>query len=216
MKQINFYSEDVRIDIPHPKPASRFIPQWFKNLPISSKGTETIKKCVPFLDAMTSGYMIVLAADVQFDGENFHQISKHIVVSKHHKEQVGEIDLPLEYQTVPWKWINFFVAKTPKGYSTLFTHPINRIDLPFYSLSGVVDTDKFPVSVNFPFFVKKDFRGIIPEGTPIAQAIPFKRTAWTHKVEDTKPYEIPVDFFAHANPPFNFYKRKFWSKKKYQ
>jgi len=216
MKQVNFYSEDVRLELIHPKPASRFLPEWFKKLPGVVKGTETIKKCMPFMDAMTSGYMIVLAADVQFDGEEFHQISKIPMVTKHLGEQLGDIDLPLEYHKQPWKWQNLFVMKTPKGYSTLFSHPLNRIDLPFYSLSGVVDTDTFPAAVNFPFFIKKDFRGIIEEGTPIAQAIPFKRSNWKHHVEDVKPYKMPMSFYSHANPPFNFYKRHFWSKKRYQ
>lgn len=216
MKQINFYSENVRLELPHPKPAARLIPEWFKKLPGVVEGIESIKKCMPFLDAMTTGYMIVLAADVSFDGEQFHEVSKTQIVTSHAKHQLGEFETPKEYHPQPWKWTNFFVMKTPKGYSTLFTHPLNRIDLPFYSISGVVDTDTFPASVNFPFFVKADFRGIIPEGTPIAQAIPFKRTAWKHKVEDVKPYEMPITFYTHANPPFNFYKKNFWSKKTYQ
>lgn len=216
MKQVNFYSEDVRVQILHPKPASRFLPEWFKKLPGVSKGTETIKKCMPFLDAMTSGYMLVLAADVNFDGVEFEEISKIPMVSKHLSEQIEGLEIPEEYNKQPFKWNNLFIMKTPRGYSTIFSHPLNRIDLPFYSISGVVDTDSFPVAVNFPFFVKKDFRGVIPAGTPIAQAIPFKRTAWKHKVEDTKPQEIPAKFWSHTNPPFGFYKKNYWQKKTYQ
>lgn len=216
MKQVNFYSEDIRVQLLHPKPASRFLPEWFKKLPGVSKGTETIKKCMPFLDAMTSGYMLVLAADVSFDGKEFEEISKIPMVSKHLSEQIEGINIPDEYNKQPFKWNNLFAMKTPRGYSTMFLHPLNRIELPFYSISGVVDTDSFPVAVNFPFFVKKDFRGVIPAGTPIAQAIPFKRTVWKHKVHDDKPIEIPINFFNRLNPPFNFYKRNYWQKKTYQ
>lgn len=216
MKQINFYSENVRVEILHPKPASKFLPEWIRKIPGVIDGVETIKKCMPFFDAMTSGYILTLAADVKFDGVEFEEVSKIEMVSKHQQSQISGFEVPDEYRKQPFKWNNLFVMKTPKGYSTLFTHPLNRIDLPFYSISGVVDTDTFPVGVNFPFFVKKDFRGIIPAGTPIAQALPFKRTSWKHKVHDSKPYEVPLNFFSHANPPFNFYKKNYWVKKTYQ
>lgn len=216
MKQVNFYSENVRIELPHPRPASKFMPDWFRKLPGVVKGIESIKKCMPFLDAMTAGYMIVLAADVKFDGVIFEEVSKVPLVSTHVPDQLGDLNIPKHYNKQPYKWNNLFVMKTPRGYSTLFTHPLNRIDMPFHSLSGIVDTDNFPVAVNFPFFILEDFRGIIPAGTPIAQAIPFKRTSWKHKVEDTKPYEMPINFFSHANPPFNFYKKNYWTKKTYQ
>jgi hypothetical protein len=105
--------------------------------------------------------------------------------------------------------------KTPKGYSTFFVHPVNRLDLPFHSFSGLVDTDKFPVEVNFPFLIKKDFVGIIPAGTPIAQAIPVKRESWTSEIDPSSSYELPAFVHTMHNPPFNFYKKHFWTRKKY-
>jgi hypothetical protein len=215
-KKINFYSIDVNLEINHPQPSSRFLPQWFKKIPGVTEGMDTIKKCMPFLDSMTTGYMLTLAADVYFDGVGVQQISKVNVVMTHAQSQIGEMEIPKEYSKQPYKWNNFFLLKTPKGYSTLFTHPMNRIDLPFYTLSGIVETDKFGLAVNFPFFVKKDFVGIIPAGTPIAQALPFKRTDWKHKVEDQKPTILPGYRFTMHNPPFGFYKKNFWTRKKYE
>lgn len=214
-KTVKFISTNVDLNIVHPKPSSKFIPEWFRKLPGVVTGTETIKKCMPFLDSMTAGYTIVLAADLKFDGDDFENISKLDLVAKHLSEQLGDLDLPLEFNKTPFKWINYFVLKTPKGHSTLFTHPLNRIDLPFYSLSGIVDTDTFPAPVNFPFFIKKGFRGVIPAGTPIIQAIPFKRSSWKMTVDDESRYELPHKFYAHANPPFNFYKKHYWNKKTY-
>jgi hypothetical protein len=84
-------------------------------------------------------------------------------------------------------------------------------------MTGVVDTDTFPVPVNFPFFVREDFDGIIPEGTPIAQVIPFKRTDWKSEVDEENQANPPAWFLNNVfNPPFNFYKRTFWKRKKYQ
>lgn len=215
-KKIEFHSVDIGVEINHPKPSSRFIPDWFKKLPGVAEKLDTVKKCMPFLDAMTSGYTIVLAADVYFDADGVQQISKHASVTNHAASQVGEIPLPKEYSKQPYKWTNFFVVKTPKGYSTMFTHPVNRIDLPFYTLTGVVETDSFGLAVNFPFFIKKDFVGVIPAGTPIAQAVPFKRTNWKHTVNDTVQLKTPVYSFTMHNPPFGYYKKHFWSRKTYQ
>jgi hypothetical protein len=57
-----------------------------------------------------------------------------------------------------------------------------RDDLPFYSLPSIVDTDRHPAPVNFPFFLRKDFTGILESGTPIMQIIPFKREEWKSEV----------------------------------
>jgi hypothetical protein len=214
-KKIKFISIDPGLHVDPPRAASKFLPSWYRKLEPVIDGVETIKKCVPFLDSMTSGYMVTLAADVYFNGEGFEQVSKRGVVSEHILDQVKDISLPDEYSGQPYKWINMFSIKTPKGYSTMFSHPFNRLDLPFYSLGGIVDTDTFPVPVNFPFFIRKDFKGVIPAGTPIAQAFPFKRTDWSMDLDDQSGIEVPIDYFIHANPPFNYYKRKFWKRKRY-
>ena len=215
MKKIKLNSVKPDINYSKPVPSSKMVPEWFRKIPGVINGQETIKKCVPFIDAMTSGYMITLAADIYVDASGIQQISKDPVVLQHYDEQIGDIKLPYEYSRIPYKWMNMFIGKTPKGHSTLFTHPFNRFDLPFYTMSGVVDTDKFPLQVNFPFFIRKDFVGLIPAGTPIAQAFPFKRQDWEIEVDDTSPYEPPVFSHTMHNPPFGYYKKNFWSRKKY-
>ena len=215
-KKIKFYSTDINLQINHPQPSSKFIPSWFKKLSGVNHGIETIKKCMPFLDTATAGYMVVLSADVYFDGNGLQQISKTQTVLTHDKSQIEGMVLSPEYHDQPYKWINHFIAKTPKGYSTLLTHPINRMDLPFYTLSGIVETDKFELPINFPFFIRKDFKGVIPAGTPIAQLLPFKRSNWKSEVEDQKETKLPAYRFTMHNPPFGFYKKNFWTRKKYE
>src|SRR5438552_3085754 len=57
---------------PAPYPAGRNIPDWYKDLQIEVKSTRsdeiipTIKRCPPFLEAITCGYIIPLADDVHF------------------------------------------------------------------------------------------------------------------------------------------------------
>jgi hypothetical protein len=214
-KKISFRSVLPDVSIPHPTPASKNIPEWYRTSKSFVNGLETLKKCVPLLDSMTTGYTLTLASDIMFSRGKFQDISSHGFVQAHEDGQIENLKIPAEYEKTVYKWINSFILKTPKGYSTLFVHPINRIDLPFYSLSGLVDTDKYPLEVNFPFLIKKDFVGIIPAGTPIAQAIPIKREDWASSVEDSKAYEPPAFTHTMHNPPFNFYKRNFWIRKKY-
>ncbi len=58
-------------------------------------------------------------------------------------------------------------------------HPANRLDLPFRTITGIVDCDAFRLGlVHFPaLWVDRSFNGVLPRGTPVAQAIPVKREA---------------------------------------
>lgn len=217
MKKIKFLSVDVGLNILKPSSSSLFMPKWYSDIPEVNSGVHTLKSCAPFFDGMSAGYMIVLASDVFYDGARFQQVSKKDVISELPIKQFEGLELANNYSTKPYQWNNFFIVKTPKGYSTMFTHPMNRMDLPFYTLSGIVDTDKFPAQVDLPFFVRDNFIGIIPAGTPIAQIMPFKRNSWKSYVEDHKKPYIPAEWFNNAkNPPFSFYKNKYWQKKNYK
>lgn len=214
-KKIKFISVEPGTGINHPSSASKNLPEWFKKMAGVIEGVQTIKKCMPLFDSLTAGYIVVLAADVYCDGNDIQQIATTEIVMAHHDSQIDGMPVSPEYKRKPYKWINYFLIKTPRGYSTLFTHPMNRMDLPFYTMTGVVETDKFGLPVNFPFFVKKNFKGIIPAGTPIAQLIPFKREDWKSEVSDNKPIELPAYRFTMHNPPLGYYKKHFWSRKKY-
>jgi len=214
-KKIKFASTAPDLKIPYPLPAYKSVPEWYRTTESVIGGVPTIKKCVPILDAMTAGYTITLASDIFFNKGIPQDISVANIVSSHDNNQIGNLKIPNEYYGQVYKWQNFFTLKTPKGYSTMFFHPLNRIDLPFFSFSGIVDTDKFPLETNFPFLIKKDFVGIIPAGTPIAQAVPIKRESWESSVEDSKNYEQPVFTHTMHNPPFNYYTKNFWTRKKY-
>ena len=75
-------------------------------------------------------------------------------------------------------WLPQWGWKTPRGYSTLVTHPFNRFDLPFTTTTAIIDSDKYWGAGNIPFFLKDGFEGIIPKGTPYVQIIPIKRKKW--------------------------------------
>jgi hypothetical protein len=62
--------------LPRPIPAVTGLPDWFKTMPLKTFNptmggeTQTVKKCPPFIDAMTYGFPIPLAIDLEVrDGE---------------------------------------------------------------------------------------------------------------------------------------------------
>lgn len=218
-KRIKFTATDPTVEFLEPVPASQQVPGWFKGLEPVIDRDPTAKRCVPFLDALTSGYHILLNCDLYWNeetGEFYNDAANHEPVSKHDVKQITGFDIGEGYHNQPFKFTNPWFIETPKGYSCLFTHPINREDLPFKSFTGVVDTDTHTFPVNFPFFIKKGFTGVIPAGTPIAQVIPFKREDWTSEIDSDSGYDIQSQSTYWFKPPMAYYKRHFWHKKRYQ
>jgi len=184
--KVLFRTEPDLLDfIPQPIPARSVIPEWFKKLDSFYDHEETkvkqrtIKRCPPVLDAMVSGWLIPTVAEINIvvsnngEGVSWYTEFDRSVIEPHSNEQIkGHPDLPKP----PLKFINHWHMKTPPGWSTLFTPLVNREQEFFTPMSGIVETDKHEANVNFPSFVtKEDGSYIIPPGTPIVQAIPFKR-----------------------------------------
>lgn len=217
-KKITFISDSPDFEILQPFPSSKAVPSWYRTMKGVNDGTMSVKKCVPFLDSITSGYMIPLTSDIKWNKKEKMFQSDSIIhpISQHEISQTKEVEISKEYISIPFKWNSNWMIKTPKGYSTLFIHPLNRLDLPFYSFSGVVDTDKHPLIINFPFVLKKNFEGEIKAGTPMIQAIPFKRDKWSSKIiDESDPYFYPYTYKV-MEPPFGYYKRNFWSRKEFR
>jgi hypothetical protein len=216
--------------------AKKYVPDWYKKSPQKIKGlenyslvphnplatTSTYKKCTPFLDALTNGYIFYLSQDIEVirkeDGSPYITWrSGHLdPITWHDNNQWEGLKSPDNCYDYVYKWENYLVIKTPKKYSTLFTHPHNRFDLPFQTISGIVDTDKYDLGVNFPFFLKENFTGIIKAGTPVAQITFFKRNHWFRSIK-----KYNKNFYKKAH--FNFfsniersYKNLFWEKKEYE
>lgn len=169
-----------------PVPARAYVPDWFRKLPavddavVSSGNTGlTIKRCMPFLDAMTTGWILPLAATVRLDiSESGARVDSgwdfdRTMVSSHGMHQVKGnpwTGLP------PCKFHNFWSIETPPGWSCLFIDPLNRPNGVFEVLAGVVDTDTYRSPVHFPFFATgPDGLHVIEKGSPMVQVIPFRR-----------------------------------------
>jgi hypothetical protein len=233
MKKIKFTLVEPQLEYcaEFPSPSIRSLPDWYKNMPSFTSNkkeftdgvlNETVKKCIPVLDSMSSGYIIKLWTDVYIEKTDGNMVAIHTsainsgvkAVEGHHISQVSLYPFPEGYKKEVLKWRNPWHIQTPKGYSCLFTTPINH-DLPFKIFDGVVDTDTFPLSINFPFLIKNNFYGIIPAGTPIAQVIPFKRDSFSSERGIFNADEYQKLTNLHDSSFTNKYKTKWWSRKKY-
>ena len=213
-------------------PSKDSVPEWHKkfprtivknNKPLLPNGgaNRTIKACVPFLDSLTAGYMITLPYDIFITKDasykfNINWNADYTIVESHLASQIPKEMVSKEYEDQAFKWCNPWVIKTPPGWSSLFVHPLNRLDLPFYTLSGLVDTDIYNCApVNLPFFLKKDFEGTIRNGTPIAQVILIKREPWKSVEEE---YSNLEETSTNKLRKFivDSYKKQFWIRKDYK
>jgi hypothetical protein len=231
-KELNFWTTRVSVleNIPHPTPASKSISTWYKNLAksynagknkinINEDGsTDTgVKSCVSYLDAMTFGYTINLHCDIQVEiKEDGTQVlswtSGFRPLSPRSFEVASQIpNVPgFGYFTQAWELPYAFTV--PKGYSVLVTQPINRPELNTFVTSGVIDADDLIGPGGAPFAIKEGFSGIIEQGTPIMQIIPFKRDSWTSKVIESP---FPNGDFISRNKITGWYKKNIWKKKSF-
>src|SRR5262249_6254098 len=76
------------------------------------------------------------------------------------------------------KFNSFWTIELEPGWSLFATHPVNRDDLPFRLISGLVDSDRFyDGGINFPaIWTDMNFSGTLPKGTPVAQCFAVPRT----------------------------------------
>jgi hypothetical protein len=218
-----------------PSCSKNFIPTWYKKMPKTinndryqisddtySVVNSTLKMCSPFLDAITAGYIWPAPVDIEIkkglDGIHyFRWRTEEVVVTEHTKQQHPGLPKAFNGQDFVMKWAFDYIIQTPKGYSTYFTHPINRYDLPFITFSGIVDTDKYKRPVQFPFqIVSNDEYFIIEKGTPLCQFFSFKRDFWKSKINIIDEIEIKKTNFDFKSKIQRAYKNKFWEKKIYE
>ena len=219
-----------------PFPAFQAIPDWWKNLPAYNSSREdneekTLivksgnsnagpKKCVPMLDAITSGYIIPLWADVQVlqEKETINitwRVSEDVF--QFHGGHSNMIEKPVGYSSQVFKFLNTWRIVTPPGYSILVTQPFGYRNTPFQAIPAIIDTDKSTTEILPPMWIKEDFEGIIEKGTPLVQIIPFKRDNWesefSYMNKDQYRYLEDRNFGSYIK---NHYTRKVWQKKKYK
>ena len=182
----------------YPTPIKLNIPEWYKKLEHSFLNM-TVKGCMPFLDTLTSGYLLKIPQDFyvrhNVDNKNekeetfkdsfqtfgMHNMSQLLYAKTinlnsgtdiHPIKQLGESPLIEKNKNLPfYKILNPWKIKTPKGYSCLFLPPLNNSDDRFSIIPGIVDTDTFPNEINFPIVINGDKYPVLE--TNIKKSTPY-------------------------------------------
>jgi len=228
----------------YPIPIKLNIPDWYKKLE-HSIDKKTVKGCIPFLDTLTTGYLLKMPQDfyIKHNTENskgekdtLHMFPSYEFSDSIHAKtinlnssprdvhpfsQLGESPLVEKNKNLPfYKIINPWKITTPKGYSSLFVSPLNNVDDRFSIIPGIVDTDQYINPVNFPIVLNGDkypiLETIIKKGTPYVQVIPFKRDNWKMILKPIEQKEMQKNKIWHALKFLNRYKESCWVKKSWK
>jgi hypothetical protein len=233
--KFNPNSLEVQNVVAPPIPSRNNVPEWYKKIPImlgenpsfdedSSINNRTVKTCMPFWDSLTAGYVqntwTELYLELKSDGDQ-HNIQLRYSTSPQivSIRERAAIEIPQEFYPIEFIWQMPWIPETPKGYSCLIVHPLNQTNLPFYTLSGIIDSDNFTQSRsggNLPFYIKKSFTGIIQIKTPMYQIIPIKRENWKSNIENYSEIKNKKNNFEIKKYFTNGYRKAMWVKKKYE
>jgi hypothetical protein len=192
--RVTFRCDPALIDrLARPIPARHALPEWLRTMPgtawsaLHDEDVRTVKHCPPFVDAMAFGFVIPLPCDVTVrDGVLSWDWELPQLSEEAHPRSPISFHVPAQVTATPFhdaatsvvKFNSFWTIELEPGYSLFATHPVNRADLPFRLLSGLVDCDRFSdVGVLFPaVWTNPGFEGVLPRGTPVAQCFPVART----------------------------------------
>jgi len=167
----------------YPIPVKLNIPEWYKKLDHTILN-KTVKGCMPFLDTLTSGYLLKVPQDFNvrhnvdnknengaifkdsFQTYGLHDQSQLLNLKSinlnsgfdtHSIKQLEGSPFIEKNKKLPfYKILNPWKIKTPNGYSCLFVPPLNNSDDRFSIIPGIVDTDTFPNEINFPIILNGD------------------------------------------------------------
>lgn len=236
-KEIENAIEDVK-----PIPTKLNIPEWYKKLD-HKPDKMTVKGCMPFLDTLTTGYILKISQDFYIKHnhvnqknekdtffryalhETGHYLGENLINLNHATPEIhpiGQVSEGCPYaaknKNLPfYKILNPYVIKTPPGYSTLFVSPLNNSDDRFNIIPGIVDTDKFKKPINFPIVINGDkyptLETTIKRGTPFVQVIPFKRESWKMKLTTSSYEDRKKDYLNGLLQLVHNYKDLIWNKK---
>jgi hypothetical protein len=237
-KEIKFYpfSENTSLFAPEPISASKLVPEWYRKQPgLVDTGNDfingglgaTVKKCMPIFDAITMGYFILAPCDIYVDATDPEKLSYSVPLKiKQFQSDLFSIHTPEQYDHYPidksiyhkqlLRIFPFWSVETTKGYSCFYLQPMHR-DLDTLAIPGVIDTDRLVSEGHMSFLIKSNFKGVIKQGTPLIQIIPFKRDSWIKKIVSSADAirVLAKQRFMVRSKFSNAYKDNFWSRKDY-
>ena len=104
----------------------------------------TWKACPAVLDVLGTGYTYKTPCDIAFTKDAAGNIQAPVLDAQYRnflqeREPMPEFVHPGGYH-LRFAWWADWAVELPEGYSALYTHPLNRFELPFLTTSGIVET----------------------------------------------------------------------------
>lgn len=221
-----------------PQPISKAMPKWYSEADRFSKmpngeyyvgpdsgKVPTWKACPAILDILTTGYSLLTPCDIEFSLDKNGIISAKVEDNLYQdfvtrRDPMPQFHHPEGYYGHHFAWMPDWAVRVPEGYSVLYVSPFNRYDLPFMTVSGIIDNDKVNLPGSFPFFIRDGWTGILPAGTPYAQLLPFLREDWKSETSIPTTFEIANNNIKNSQkyrvPNGGVYKKEVWTKRVYE
>ena len=243
-KTIRFVSNRPWVDqnsASRPVPIAKTLPDWYRTAdrfvidPATGKPWQkpdgggkvpSWKACPAVFDVMGSGYAYRTPCDIEFFEDAEGNIQAKALDEQHRDILTDRMPLahfppPQGYHAKHFAWWADWAVELPEGYSALYTHPLNRFELPFLTVSGIVDNDKVHLPGTMPFFFLKGVTGVLPAGTPYAQILPFRREHWeaeydlslTREEMSAKNLENSAKY---RKPNGGIYRKEVWERRRYK
>lgn len=215
-----------------PEPLRMHLPKWYKEIPATINGEKsgahpksgdfTIKKCIPVLDYMTSGYLLRFTTEIAISPEETEteqgfgwELPTPMNMVDTHPH--GQCPIPINGKRRPYIRFNTeYIVQTPAGYSCLVYQPIMNFEKRFTFISGIIDTDTYDGEMKATGWVNQSDPFVIEIGTPMIALFPFKRDDWKMEIKNHL-FEVAkgkVDIYLRRKF-YNFYKQFFHHRKKY-
>jgi hypothetical protein len=242
MRKLSWISNKTWLNkdsISAPSPIINTIPEWFRKADRFAKNEQTgeywemprlggkvptWKACPAIMDVMGTGYTLKTPCDLEFFINDRGHIDVKVLDPSHidfisYRPPMPQFQVPMGYDEHHFAWYSDWGLRLPEGYSALYISPQNRFELPFLTVSGIIDADKVNFPGTIPVFFIKGWTGILPAGTPYFQMIPFKREDWESNHELQNPMEIHNNNAKNSMkfrvPDGGVYKNSIWEPRKY-
>ena len=236
---VNFYCDKKYKNlVPEPFPAAKKFPKWFSELS-NQRGkfkykckednpydlvpaNVSIKKCLGVTEFLNTGYVIPSWADFIFreqdDGslyinwmENYYDLTSYTSHGESQYPTMPNKPLYGHYSKIVTPWN----IKTSPGVSVMITHPTGYRNNSFTSSTGIIHTDKTPISLAWFFEWNYKIKSgmdidtmdvssqVVAKGEPILLIIPFYRKNFKSKINyiDEEEYENQLQTHLNLSRP---------------
>jgi len=190
-----------------PKPANKFTPTWWKEIPMiktdinvnKKESPGNIKNCPSFPDYFSNGYIMPMWTDTILYVDSESGIWK----ARQANENKFSVSIHPKFQYLDYvnhKFMNkdtYFIFKlnspwyilTDPGYSIYQLPVFYHFNEDFSILPGIIDNDIYHQS-NLQMLIHSDKKEIfIPRGTPLAQYFVYKRENSNIVVKDQDSFD---------------------------